>query len=232
MYWAGIDVGNTRTKYYLIENGIVHPKIYTFDEMPWEKITKAAIVRTGKIPPQLDALLQKAPFKVVNVSRNLNLPFKNLYRSPGLGADRIALVAGAEDLYGDNVLVIDAGSCITYDYLDKEKNYRGGAISPGIRMRYKALSSFTADLPHLDVPHKTPPLTGNDTQGAIHSGVVNGTLHEIEGFIRAYNRQYPGVKTVLTGGDASFLSVSLKIKIFAIQKYLLAQGLKKILQLN
>jgi len=232
MWRVGIDIGNTRTKYYLIRNGELQEKIYRFDQIPWEKIEKAAVVRTGKMPAELKKILENPSFEVIYVSPDIRLPFINAYQSPTLGADRIALVTGATDLYGPNTLVIDAGSCITYDFLDENNVYHGGAISPGIRMRYHALHDYTSDLPKLEIPDHFPPLTGRNTYEAIHSGVINGVLKELKGITAEYTQRYPGIRVILTGGDAAFLGGYGKIKIFAIQNYLLAHGLKKILQLN
>ncbi len=228
----GIDIGNTRTKYFLYDNGKLIEKIFTFESIPWEKIRKAAVVRTGTPGKALENRLKNATFPVLYVNQNIRLPFHIDYRSDTLGADRIALTAGAKEIFGNNVLVIDAGTCITYDYLDPLGTYKGGSISPGIRMRYKALHHFTKGLPLLTFDNLVPPLTGNSTEQSVHSGVIHGILKEIEGIITAYRAQYPGVKVVLSGGDADFLSESLKIKIFAIQKFLLAQGIKSILSLN
>jgi type III pantothenate kinase len=230
--WLGIDIGNTRTKYYLSENGKLIENVFSEDEIPWDKIEKAAVVQTGSPDKKLEDRLKNTRFPVIYVNKQIRLDFDILYKSETLGSDRIALVAGAQHLYGNNVLVIDAGTCITYDFLNNKGKYTGGAISPGIRMRYKALNGFTAGLPLLEFNGAVPPLTGNTTGLSIHSGVIHGVLKEIEGIVHAYEEQYPGIKVVLTGGDADFLSESLKIRIFAHQKFLLAYGLHKILTLN
>ena len=230
--WLGIDIGNTRTKYYLSENGKLIERVFREDEIPWNEIEKAAVVQTGKASEKLAGKLKNPGFPVIYVNTDIRLPFDILYKSATLGADRIALITGAWDLYGNNVLVIDAGTCITYDYLDEAGQYRGGAISPGIRMRYRALNTYTEGLPLLVFDGRVPPLTGDSTELSIHSGVVHGVLKEIEGVVNEYTGQYPGIKVVLTGGDADFLSESLKIRIFAHQKFLSAYGLNKILSLN
>ncbi len=229
---VGIDIGNTRIKYYLFDHGKLEEKVFGYKDIPWKKINNIIVVRTGKPDKRLEKLLREQSEKVLYVSPGINLPFEILYESDTLGADRIALVAGAKLLYGNNILVIDAGTCITYDYLDAESKYLGGAISPGIEMRYRALHDYTAGLPLLKFDEKLPPLIGKRTDLSIHSGVIHGVLKEIEGLIVDYRKQYPGIKIVLTGGNAKFLSKSLKIKIFAIQKFLLAYGLKIISDLN
>ena len=117
-------------------------------------------------------------------------------------------------------MVIDAGTCVTYDFVDVGNHYLGGAISPGIRLRYEALHQYTAKLPLLT---KTNPdhYIGNTTQQAIHTGVIQGLIHEIDGFITQYQSQYPNIIIILTGGDADFLAKRLKNTIFANSNFLL-----------
>ena len=130
----------------------------------------------------------------------------------------------------NNVLIIDAGTCITFDFVTKDNDYLGGAISPGIRLRYKALNNLTANLPLLET---TQPLTiiGNSTETAIHSGIVFGIINEIDGTIDYYKQKYPDLTVILTGGDTNFLSNQLKNSIFANSNFLL-EGLNFILDYN
>ncbi|SFD14857.1 type III pantothenate kinase [Algibacter pectinivorans] len=171
-------------------------------------------------------------FNVLFLDSNTKLPFKNLYSTPKtLGVDRIALVSGSIKQFSEkNVLIIDAGTCVTYDFINSNNEYLGGAISPGINMRYKALNNFTAKLPLLD---KEMPknIIGNSTEASIHSGVVFGFLKEIEGVIKCYKMKYSDLTVILTGGDAKFLSKQLKSSIFANPNFLL-EGLDYILQFN
>jgi type III pantothenate kinase len=129
-----------------------------------------------------------------------------------------------------NTLVIDAGSCITYDFMNDFGEYRGGGISPGLRMRYKALHTFTARLPLLH-PAAPDELIGNATESSMHSGVVNGLVAEIDGIIAMYNDRYPDLTVILTGGDAQFLSERVKSSIFAHSNFLL-EGLNQLLVYN
>ena len=140
------------------------------------------------------------------------------------------MAAAATQYSGKNVLVIDAGSCITYDFIDSKKNYLGGAIAPGIQMRYKSLGDFTSSLPTLQkiVPKNS---IGNSTHDSIHSGVINGVLYEIEGTVNEYQNKYPDLTVILTGGDADFLCKQLKISIFANSDFLL-EGLNFLLEYN
>ena len=129
-----------------------------------------------------------------------------------------------------NVLVIDAGSCITYDFIDNKGVYYGGAIAPGIEMRYKSLHTFTDKLPLLDVTYPKQ-LIGDSTEESIHSGIVNGVLIEIEGVIERYKEKNEELTVVLTGGDTNFLAKRLKNSIFANPNFLL-EGLNNILNYN
>ncbi|WP_439132866.1 type III pantothenate kinase, partial [Polaribacter sp.] len=169
---------------------------------------------------------------LTRVSAEMKLPFKNLYSTPKtLGVDRLALVFAAVLKYpNQNILIIDSGTCITYDFVNKQRKYFGGAISPGIEMRYKALHHYTAKLPLLEIKQPTN-FTGDSTIESIHSGVVNGVLQEIKGIIEQYKNKYLDLTVVLTGGDANFLSKQLKSSIFANQNFLL-EGLNKILIFN
>ncbi|MCB0468082.1 MAG: type III pantothenate kinase, partial [Aequorivita sp.] len=131
---------------------------------------------------------------------------------------------------GKNVLVIDAGTCITYDFLNSKNEYMGGAISPGISLRYKALHTFTEKLPLLEATNPNL-FVGNTTATSMHSGVVNGVLYEIDGYISMYRKNYDNLTVILTGGDAHFLRDSIKNDIFANSNFLL-EGLNHILEYN
>jgi type III pantothenate kinase len=149
-----------------------------------------------------------------------------------LGADRLTLAVAAHHLYGSSpVLVIGAGTCITYDFIEGG-SYYGGAISPGITMRFRALHHYTARLPEIDWTSYSRDvfdyLTGTDSQGSILSGVLNGTLKEIDGTIEAYRHRYSGLKVAVTGGDMDFLVKNLKNDIFARPDMVL-EGLNYIL---
>ena len=155
-----------------------------------------------------------------------------MYKTPTtLGVDRLALVSASVNKFSSkNVLIIDAGTCITYDFIDNKNNYLGGAISPGVYTRYKSLNNLTAKLPLLK-PRTVKNITGNSTKQSIHSGVINGVLFEIEGVIKNYNTKYEDLTVILTGGDSKFLSKQLKNSIFANSNFLL-EGLNYILEFN
>lgn len=161
------------------------------------------------------------------------LPVKNHYKTPDtLGYDRIAAVAGAHTIYPDNnVLVIDAGTALTYDMVTADGEYLGGNISPGMNMRFKALNKFTNRLPLLSVGDEQIELLGTSTDRAIISGVVNGVILEIEGFISSVSQNFTDLKVVITGGDANSFDKRLKSSIFVIS-HLNLIGLNRILDYN
>lgn len=163
---------------------------------------------------------------------NTPVPIKNIYLTPEtLGKDRLASIVAANKMYpGENVLVIDAGSCIKYDFVDSSAVYHGGAISPGLNMRLKALHTFTGKLPLIELSN-CDSLIGNNTQQSILSGVVNGAIAEINGIVEQYCKIYPDLRVVLSGGDSEYLVNKLKNKIFAVSNIVL-HGLKIILDYN
>lgn len=171
-------------------------------------------------------------FPVIGVDFQMRLPFENSYESPNsLGSDRIVLVAAACKNYPNtNVLIIDLGSCITYDFLDADNIYHGGSISPGFEMRYKSLNHYTGNLPLLEVEKSENPM-GKNTDQAIHSGIYFGILDEINGRIDYYNNKYDSLTVILTGGDANKLPKTLKNSIFAHQNFV-AIGMLHLLELN
>ncbi|WP_188462505.1 type III pantothenate kinase [Bizionia arctica] len=236
-----IDVGNTFVKFAVFQGDeIVFQS--SVEEFSFEKnfeiilknhpeIDKCIISSVGKLNEEALKHL-KHNLKVLVLDSETKLPFSNQYATPKtLGRDRLALVSGAVKQFpGVNALVIDAGTCITYDFISSENVYMGGAISPGIRMRYKSLNNLTANLPLLTT-QMPEHLIGNTTDNAIHSGVVFGVLNEIDGIISRYKDKYLDLTVILTGGDANFLSKQLKNSIFANSNFLV-KGLNHILQFN
>ena len=169
---------------------------------------------------------------VLNLDSQTQLPIVKNYETPAtLGADRIAAAAGAAFLFPkEDLVVIDMGTCITYDYLDREARFQGGLISPGVRMRFRAMHTFTQRLPLID-PEPVPPLIGKNTRHAMLSGVMNGLVAEINGLVAAYRAQSPACRVVLCGGDVPFFESLLKPPIFVVPQLVLI-GLNRILQHN
>jgi type III pantothenate kinase len=236
-----IDVGNTFVKLAVFQDAILKDKSVTsLDKFEasfkkilktFPKLQKCIIASVGKLEKEHKDLVISS-IETLVLSADTKLPFNNLYKTPKtLGVDRIALVcASVEQFPYKNCLIIDAGTCITYDFINKKNDYLGGAISPGIRLRYITLHNLTANLPLLEteLPEN---ITGNSTSSAIHSGVVNGILKEIDGLIGDYQNRYSDLTVILTGGDANFLSKQLKSSIFANSNFLL-EGLNFILEHN
>lgn len=226
-----IDVGNTKIKAAVFkDNGLLEKYIFDKDNAlknfqkifeEQSQISEIIFSSVGKMDEAVIGWLgKKANLHII--SHNSLFPFTNRYATPTtLGIDRMVLSAGAVlSLPDSNRMVIDAGTCITYDFTDAGNNYLGGAISPGLQLRYAALHNFTAKLPLLS-PELPVNYIGNSTNQAIHSGLVNGLLHEVEGFITQYSEQYQDLKIILTGGDAEFLAKRLKNTIFANSNFLL-----------
>lgn len=171
--------------------------------------------------------------ELFSMSDDLSLPIRIDYSTPStLGKDRIAAAVAASVLYsGDAVLVIDAGSCVCFDFIDENKVYRGGSITTGIEMKYKALHTFTTDLPLIEGKHESVGLCENSTLGCIKSGVLNGTVAEIESMINRYLKEKNNIKIVLTGGDAGFIAERLDCDAI-VEEQLVLKGLNIILDVN
>ena len=236
-----IDVGNTFVKLAVFENGELlfdetaeaenlleraEGIFHEFPQIDWAIVS--SVVQLNK--NVLDALAVFCNVHILN--HQSKTPFKNLYASPKtLGVDRIALAtAGYAYNPSKNTLVIDAGTCLTYDMITSEGHYLGGAISPGLKMRYRALNEQTSKLPLLAVEYPID-LIGNSTESSIHSGVVNGICSEIDGVVEQYLTRFEDLTVILTGGDVQFLSKRLKNTIFAHSKFLLI-GLNYLLDYN
>jgi type III pantothenate kinase len=226
-----VDIGNTKIKAAVFE-GTVLLERFVFDKanalknienifFQYNKIEQTVLSSVGKDTIELLSELEKRS-KLAVIGHDSKFPFSNKYATPAtLGIDRMVLSSGAVVRYpGKNRLVIDAGTCVTYDFTDSNDNYLGGAISPGLQLRYNAMHNFTAKLPLL-YPEMPQEYIGNSTAASMHSGVVNGMLHELEGFVRQYNEQYQELTIILTGGDAEFLAKRLKNTIFANSNFLL-----------
>jgi type III pantothenate kinase len=160
------------------------------------------------------------------------LPIEIDYLTPEtLGRDRIAAAVGADCLFPDEGnIVIDAGTCITCDFVDAGGKFLGGNISPGIQMRIRAMHEHTDNLPLVEA--KNPPhMLGKTTEEALQNGAIKGTIYEIDSFIRVTSEKYGKSKVILTGGDAKYFVDYFKTKIFVVQNLVLI-GLNKILQHN
>lgn len=237
-----IDVGNTNVKLavYSLENILKHKRVIKYNALvsnvyeiknAYPMLDKAIISSVGNITTEALNTLKEI-IDLLVLTHNVKLPFVNKYKTPKtLGVDRMALVsASVKQFSKEHVLIIDAGTCITYDFINNKNEYQGGAISPGLRTRYKSLNNLTANLPLLET-EMPQSIIGQSTNESIHSGVVFGILNEIDGVISDYKHKYSDLTVILTGGDANFLSKKLKSSIFANSNFLL-EGLNHILQFN
>jgi type III pantothenate kinase len=236
-----VDVGNTFVKFAVYKKEeLIYKSSFKLSEFKRQykqvikehpNIESAIISSVGRLS-QDDIELIDSDLKILELNSKTKLPFNNCYKTPEtLGVDRMALVsASVKQFSNDNALIIDAGTCITYDFITNKNDYLGGAISPGIRLRYISLNNLTANLPLLDTDQPES-LIGSTTESSIHSGVVNGVVKEIDGVIDQYLSEYPDLTVILTGGDAKFLSNQLKNSIFANSNFLL-EGLNYILDYN
>lgn len=226
-----IDIGNSRIKVAVFEQN-TQIELFVFEPKEVQKkienilkkypnASHSVISSVGKLNSSVLNYLQKNTNLQI-ISHETKFPFTNLYATPKtLGIDRMVVSAGAVLKYpNQNRLVIDAGTCITYDFIDENNNYLGGAISPGIKIRYKSLNNYTSNLPLLEKKN-IELFIGNSTENSIHSGIINGICYEIDGFISQYSLKNQDLTIILTGGDTDFLAKRLKSTIFANSNFLL-----------
>jgi len=236
-----IDIGNSYTKAAVFDNeAIITQNLYKNfgkDELSAffnnYQITKAIISSVSHDTRKIfDYLTEEQHCNTLVLNSSTPIPLNIRYSTPKtLGSDRLAAATGGKHLFPENhVLVIDAGTCITYDLVTAEHNYLGGAISPGINMRYKAMNQFTQNLPLLKSAEDTK-LTGDSTTNSIHSGVLNGAISEMDGMINQFREEYPNLITIITGGDINYFDKKLKNNIFA-RPNIVVTGLNQILRHN
>ena len=232
-----IDIGNNSAKLFLFngEQIILHTRIkedYMEQLIAWSNTydIKRAIVSTViDIDKAQRSAMESLGFPVLWFSNETPMPIGVKYRTPHtLGCDRLAAAVGAAcKAPGRNIIVIDAGSAITTDIVDKDGNFCGGNIAPGVEMRLKALHEYTGRLPLIDKDGELPSY-GCDTETAIRCGVIKGVCYEIDGFINEFREKNGEVFVFLTGGDEKTLTDKIKNRIFA-DKFLVAKGLNRIL---
>jgi len=230
-----LDFGNTQLKYGVFEESNLKQQGIVADLDALEKLVaelKPENVAISSVSLPAEEVLKtiSVPGKKVELTHKTELPITNLYQTPEtLGKDRLAAILGAAFLFPKtDCLVIDAGTCITYDFLDASGNYHGGLIAPGLVMKFRAMHTFTSRLPFLEQAAFVPELSGKTTAQAMQSGVYNGTLAEAEGIIKRYEEQAGNLHIILCGGDATFFETNLKGRIFAIPELILL-GLNSLL---
>lgn len=238
-----IDIGNSRTKVAVLENGQIETSnIYDiFGSSQLKKIKESyplinkailSSVASSEHYKEIKSELSNKYKNFVELTSETPLPIENLYKTKKtLGLDRLAAVIGANLIYpGNDILVIDAGTAITFDLIDKNRRFLGGNISPGLDIRFKALSEYTGRLPKVSAAESWP-LLGTSTEEAIQSGVQNGILFEVDTMIDRMKAKWPGLKIVITGGDAMLFDRKLKNTIFVNFEITLL-GLNRILEYN
>ena len=231
-----IDIGNTRIKSALFEGSDLIGD-HSFEDLEaalafWEAMDfQTCLVSSVRFSRQ--ELAEKIAFPFQYLSHQISLPILNGYLTPHtLGLDRIAAAIGAWELAGKKaVLAIDLGSCITYELVDELSIYRGGAISPGLQMRAKAMNSFTARLPLVDLEQKPENSLGNSTISCMQSGIWFGVEYELLGHIEAYRLKIPEIKVYICGGDSLSFESLAKDHIFVVPNLVL-HGLNCILNHN
>lgn len=231
-----LDAGNSSVKFGLFKNKdlILSGKLKK-DESIKNYISKLDFLQIKSIVScsvLKDFNLKDLPeVKHISISIHSKFPFPILYNSPEtLGIDRVVACVGAWN-GNEDLLVIDAGSCMTFDYVSLKHGYEGGAISPGLQMRFAAMNNFTEKLPLVSKFENNPKILGSTTTECLQSGAINGIKFEIEGFISHFKHKSPNLKVFLTGGDSIFLGTELKSGIFADQNLVL-KGLNSLIHLN
>ena len=238
-----IDIGNTTAKLAIYDgNALIFSDKAKSETAAIIQMAEAAadrfavqncIISSVSLPyDAIQAPLQSVAGTVIRLDSSTKIPIANRYSTPEtLGKDRLAAAVGATVLFpGASCLVIDAGTAITYDYIKDGAEYLGGNISPGIDIRFKALHDYTSRLPLITDPHPTETF-GLTTAEALSNGVINGILHEIEGYIDQFEKKNVNSRIILTGGSSIYLSKKLKNTIFA-EPNLVTIGLNRILNYN
>ena len=234
-----IDIGNTRSKMGIFNNDRIEDIVigdfdFIFNSIKKLSFTSGIFSNVGN--PIYTTNLMSFSSKLLAVNHQLKYPIEIKYSFfDSLGLDRIANVMGSYSLFPNKEnLIIDIGTCITYDFINHQNQYLGGSISPGISLRYKALHKFTKNLPEIKFDSKEKYLIGDSTSSCIESGVINGVIQEIRGIINNYQNLYPKINVILTGGDTAFVKSIVSIKknsIFA-QENLTLIGLNSLLNYN
>ena len=233
-----IDIGNSITKVAIFKckEIVSFSKIKIFSLENIQKIVANIDISSSiisSVKTKDSEILNVADFyNGIILSKDVPVPIKNSYKNPStLGSDRLAVVVGAYSLYPkEDIIVFDAGTCLTIDRISEKGEYIGGRISPGINMRYKALNTFTNNLP-LFKKENTTPIIGKDTKSSIISGVQKGILDEVDSIIMEFKSSNNNIIFLITGGDCFFFEKELKNTIFAHPNLVLI-GLNEILDFN
>jgi len=235
-----LDFGNTLKKLAVFEKSEVievratsGDVIHQIEELKRKYKQMRSCILSSVVHIEIHTLQYlKTNFNFVMFDHQTPIPVKNEYQTPEtLGKDRLAAAVGAHLLFPhQDVLVIDAGSSITYELLTNEGIYKGGAISPGIGLRAKMLNQYTDQLPLVSYSEDVD-LLGTTTTTCLQSGIINGAISEVNSMIERFLGQFGKLKVILTGGDAKYFEKNIKYDIFASTNLVLI-GLNHILDFN
>lgn len=239
-----IDWGNTRLKTGwftgtdLVETGQYADMDALVTTLANRLVTQLIVSSTSRPAEEIRERLAGIKAGLIVFDSQTPVPLRKAYETPAtLGADRVAAAVGASTLFpGQDCLVLDLGTCLTADFVDRDSVFQGGLISPGLRMRFRAMHEQTARLPLVETladwsGQDWPGLTAKNTQAALHSGVMNGLAFELTGIVESYRRERPGLVVLLCGGDAPAFESRLKPPIFVVPELVLI-GLNRILRYN
>lgn len=234
-----IDIGNTKAKYAVFQDkNVVETNVFDpFSDDISRVIINHPYINKGIISSVggkvKECLQQLKNIKMTVLSCDTKLPFSLTYaEKTKIGADRLALVAAAfAEKPHQNSLIVDVGTCITYDILTADDRHLGGPISPGMKLRFKAMHEHTALLPLCEPTSDELKIICDDTVECLQSGVQLGILHEIKEFIELYSLKINNLNVFISGGDNIFLQNKLKNCIFANSNFLF-NGLRYILEYN
>ncbi|AFK04823.1 putative transcriptional acitvator, Baf family [Emticicia oligotrophica DSM 17448] len=219
---AVVDIGNTTAKAgFFKDNNLIEIKRgLTLEEIEalilLNNVKNVLISSVTKSQQELELIFDKVSVNKLYLTTETPIPIAKHYDTPQtLGSDRLAAAVGANFLFPkQDVLIIDMGTAIKYDYVSALGAFEGGIISPGMRIRFKALHTFTKRLPFVEA-REIPELVGKNTKACIESGVINGIIAEVNGMIEKYSEK--GIrKVILCGGDASFFESQIKKPTFAL----------------
>jgi type III pantothenate kinase len=235
------DIGNSRAKCAIFRDREL-VESFTADQLTvpqledlkarYPSLDKAIISTVASVSPDLVSYFKSTFPTFIDFTHQTRVPLLNKYQTPAtLGLDRLAAAVGAHELFPSrDLLVIDAGTAVTFDLVEGNGTFAGGNISPGLRSRFRALHEFTAKLPLVEASGEVP-VIGQTTEEAIVAGVVNGMVFEMDGMIDSMKIRLPEIHTILTGGDAYFFERRLKNRIFVKSEITLI-GLNRILEYN
>jgi len=233
-----IDIGNSKSKIAITKDYTILNEIHSSSKLIKKikelfsnyKITHSSLSNVSIPNIELIEFLKTNSY-FFDLKKNNHLPFKNPYKEGLVGDDRLALVCAAhKDYPNKNVLIIDIGTCITYDIKTKNNEYLAGGISPGIKLRFDSINQGTFLIKKIK-PNYPKDLKAYDTESSVNIGTLIGVQLEIEGFIKKYSSQYANLKVIITGGDSIYLSGIIKNTIFTSSNYVF-KGLEYLIETN